>query len=101
MLPPNILSDNYNELSNILTKTLLNSLGNLFCNSYNSYNFHHFIYSAPNNSNENDLFDNNDDNGNNNSNNNNDNLKRLYYLKMSSQVPETPISLYSDRQPAS
>ena len=98
MSPPDILSNNHNELSNIPTKTLLNPSSNSLCNSCNS---RHSTYSTPDNSNKNDLPDDSDNNGNNNGNNNDDNLKRLHYPKMSSQVPETPILSYLDRQPAS
>ena len=95
---PDILSDNRDELSNIPTQTLLNPLSNPLRNSHNS---HHSIHSASNNSNKNNLPDDSDNNGNNDSNNNDDDFKRLCYLKMSSQVLETPILSYPDRQPAS
>src|SRR5205809_7950901 len=94
----NILSDNHDELSNILTQTSLNPPSNPLCNSHNS---RHSIHSTPNNSNKNNLLDDSDDNGNNNSNNNDDDFKRLCYPKMSSKVPETPISSYLDKQPVS
>ena len=95
---PDILSDNYDKLSNILTQTPLNPPSNPLHNSCNS---HYSTHSAPNNGNKNNLPDDSDDNGNNDSNNNDNDFKRLCYPKISSQVPETPISSYPDRQPAS